>query len=141
VGTGSFRYRIRLDELPLLRTLGIAFHALTAQISDAQTLVDTLMSWLGNTPTPWVINTELGDLSRASPPYDKPLFNFLRYDMKLEAEWLARELGLKLDSGTIDRYRRLDAPENMPMLYEYGRQAAERQLKIGHLKLACPHSS
>jgi hypothetical protein len=140
VGTGSFRHRIQLDELPLLRTLGIALHALTAQVSDAQQLVDMLMSWLGNSPMSWPINSELGDLGRVSPPFDQPLFNFLRYDVKLETDWLARELGVSVDGRTVSAYRRLDAPENIPAIYELGVRAAERQVRREHLELATGRS-
>jgi hypothetical protein len=141
VGTGSFRHRIQVDELPLLRTLGVALRALVAQISDAQTLVDILMSWLGNSPTHWVINSELGDLSHVSSPYDQPLFNFLRYDIKLEPDWLSNELGVTLDRRKVESYRRLDAPRNMPFIYELGRLAAERQIRREHLELALSRSA
>jgi hypothetical protein len=136
IGTGSYRPRIALQELPLLRTMGIALHALTAQVSDAQQLVDMLMSWLGRTPLSWPINTELGDLGQAPPPYGRELFNFLRYDVKLEQEWLEKELGIVLDPRTVRMFRRLDAAENIPALYDFGVQAAERQMQRQHLELA-----
>lgn len=136
VGTGSFRRRMTMDELPMLRTLGIALIALTGQVADSQQLVDMLMSWLGHSPMSWPINSELGDLGRVPPPYDRPLFNFLRYDVKLERDWLAETLGVKVDDKTVSSFRRLDAAENIPAIYELGVQAAERQLKREHLELA-----
>ncbi len=136
VGTGSYRPRIALDELPLLRTLGIAFHALTAQVSDAQQLVLMLMSWLGSSPVKWTASSELGDLGEAPPPYNMPLFNFLRYDVLLEKEWLATELGINLDAKEISDYRRLDASENIPVMYDLGKLAAEKQMLPEHIRLA-----
>jgi hypothetical protein len=136
IGTGSYRYRLSLDELPMLRTIGIAMHALTAQITDSQQLVDMLMSWLGSTPLSWPINSELGDLGQIPPPYEKPLFNYLRYDVKLEKEWLASNLGVSVDTETITKYRRLDAAENISAIYELGVQAAERQMLRTHLEAA-----
>lgn len=136
VGTGSFRHRITLEELPLLRTIGIALHALTAQVSDAQQLVDMLMTWLGNSPVKWPINSELGDLGLIPPPFRQPLFNFLRYDIKLEKDWLERELAVQMSAKEISGYRRLDAAENIPVLYELGVEAAERQMRREHLEAA-----
>lgn len=136
VGTGTFRPRVSLDELPLLRTLGIAIHALTAQVSDAQQLVLMLMSWMGDSPVKWIANSELGDLGNAPPPYGRPLFNFLRYDVRLEADWIEQELGLTIDRLKLSHYRRLDAPENIPAMYELGVLAAERQMLPEHVRRA-----
>ncbi len=136
VGTGTYRPRVALDELPWLRTLGIAFHALTAQVSDSQQLVLMLMSWMGDSPVKWTANTELGDLGESPPPHGIPLFNFLRYDVRLEQEWISQQLGLDVDRATIKQYRRLDAPENIPAIYELGVLAAERQITREHVQRA-----
>ena len=140
MGTGTHRPRIAADELPMLRTLGIAFHALTAQGSDAQQLVLTMMSWMGTSPIKWTVNSELGDLGNTPSPFGKPLFNFLRYDVVLEKNWLSHELDTNLDERQIARFRRLDAPENIPALYALGVRAAERQMKREHIQLAVPNS-
>jgi hypothetical protein len=87
IGTGSDRPRIVLEEPPLLRTMGIALHALTALVSDAGQLVDMQMSLLGRAP-PLLI------------------------------------------------YRRLNAAEKIPMVYEFGVQAAEQQILRHHLEPA-----
>lgn len=136
IGTGSYRYRLSLDQLPMLRTLGIAIHALTAQISDAQQLVEMLMSWLGRTPLSWPINSELGDLGQVTPPFRQALFNYLRYDVKLEQEWLASNLGVNLDTKEISNFRRLDAAENISKIFDLGVQAAELQIQRKHLEVA-----
>jgi hypothetical protein len=133
VGTGSYRYRVSEDDLPWFRTLGIALHALVSELSDSQQLVLALMSWFGRSPTRWTINSELGDLGEAPPPLDQPLFNFLRYDVQLDDEWLGRELGVKLPPKTLASYRLMEAAANMPAIYELGRQAAERQVRREHL--------
>jgi hypothetical protein len=136
IGTGSFRYRLSLDELPMLRTIGIAMHALTSQMTDAQQLVDMLMSWLGRTPLSWPINSELGDLGEIAPPYDKALFNYLRYDARLEKDWLAGKMGINLDPRTVFNYRRLDAAENITAIYDLGVRVAEQQMMREHLDVA-----
>ena len=95
--------------------------------------VSALSRYLWRRPTPWPINSELGDVSQAAPPFNKPLFRFLRYDVRLEQEWLARELGVSLDKSQVTNYQLMDAPENIPAIYDLGVRAAELQIKREHL--------
>ena len=132
IGTGTYRPIINPDHMPWMRTFGVAVHALIAQISDSQDLVMALMSWLGQSPTKWVINSEFGDLGQVAPPNNQPLFRFLHYNVRLEHQWLDQELGIKLDDATLDSYRCMDIPSNIPALYQLGVQAAERQIQAEH---------
>jgi len=133
IGTGYSRPRVGLRELRWIRPLGMAIRALGAQIAETQQLVLTLMSWLGDTPTAWPINSEIGDVAGVPAPFGQPLFRFLRYDIRIEQDWLAREFGVEIDARTIARYRLLDAPENIPAIHALGALAAERQIKREHL--------
>jgi len=132
VGTGSFRPTVELPELRWFRPIGLARQALMAQISEGQQLVLTLMSWMGESPTPWVINSELGNMSLGPRLYDRPLFQFLRYDMRLESEWLRQELGITLDKKALRHLRQLDAVENITTLYDMGTRAAKMQIRREH---------
>jgi hypothetical protein len=133
IGTGTHRSTLSLADMPWMRTFGLAVHALAAQISDSAELVMALMSWLGHSPTKWSINSEMGNLGEVAPPYNQPLFRFLRYDVRLEHKWLADELGIKLDNATLNSYRCMDIPANIPALYKLGVQAAEKQIHPDHL--------
>jgi hypothetical protein len=133
VGTGSSRPRVGLNELAWIRSIGMAVRALSAQVAESEQLVLTLMSWLGDTPTVWPINSELTDVASIAAPRNQPLFRFLRYDIRLEQAWLARELGVTLDERTISSYRMIDAAENIPAIYELGARGAERQMRRDHL--------
>jgi hypothetical protein len=133
IGTGSFRYRIIAERLPLLRTLAFATHALASQINDSEQLVLTLMSWLGESPISWHINSELGDVSAIASPYARPLFRFLPYNIDLDAQWLERELGVTLPARTAAKLRSIDAAGNIPLLYELGGRGAARQIRAEHL--------
>jgi hypothetical protein len=134
VGTGTHRFRLQLNELPRLRTLGIAAHALSSQMSDSGQLILMLMSWLGYSPTPWVFDSILKGLGVADSPGGQPFFKFLRYDVVLERDWLLRELQIDLNEGLLRRYRLLDAPENIPAIYDLGARAAAMQIKPEDLK-------
>ena len=133
IGTGSFRPHVSLKELAWIRPIGMAIRALGGQIAESSQLVLTLMSWLGDCSTAWPINSELNDLAVVPAPFGQPLFRFLRYDIRLEQGWLARELGLTIDERTLSRYELIDTPENIPAIYELGKQAAARQIKREHL--------
>jgi hypothetical protein len=137
VGTGSsYLHKMTMRDARWTRALGIAVHSLASLMSDSQQFVLALMSWLGESPMAWKINSELGDLSAVPPPHGQPFFRFLRYDVALEADWLRDHLGLPLDTKTVMSYRRLDAPENIPALYELGARAAEQQIERSHLERA-----
>jgi uncharacterized protein len=105
------------------------------QIADNQLLTLTLMSWLGKGRPRWEINSEIGDLSTIEPPFGA-LFRFLRYDVKLEADWLKDTLGVCLSQRDLARARRFDDPEIMPLLDDLGRRAAKLQMHEADLAAA-----
>jgi len=135
IGTGSYRPRLTYKDLQRIYSINLTIHALSAQISEAQQLILTLMMWLGSpSATPWTINREIGDLSDTPPPYHQALFKFLRYDILLEKDWLQKELGRFVSQKRLASYRQIDVPDNVAALYELGVAAAEKQLKLEHLK-------
>jgi hypothetical protein len=132
IGTGVYRSRLSLPELRYIRAIGLAIRALSALISDGTGLVLQLMQLMGECPAPWTINSEIGDLRDDGLPGGK-LFRFSRYDVHLDGPWLAENLDLKLSERDVTRVRRMDDPVTIPLAYEIGRRAAERQVKAEHL--------
>jgi len=132
VGTGTYRPRLSYQNLGFARFTKLAFHALISLMTDAEVLVMALMQWMGECPAPWTINSEVGTLADVAPPGGK-LFRFLRYDVRLEKEWLARELGVQVTDDVLERLRGMDDPSMVDQLYEIGRRAAEKQVKPEHL--------
>jgi uncharacterized protein len=132
VGTGTYRPRLSYKNLGFARFTKLALHALISMMNDAEVLVMGLMQWMGECPAPWVINSEVGTLADVAPPGGK-LFRFLRYDVRLEKEWLARELDVQVTDDVLERLRGMDDPSMVDQLYEIGRQAAEKQVKPEHL--------
>jgi hypothetical protein len=61
------------------------------------------------------------------------MFRFLRYDVRLEKEWLARELNVTVTDDLLARLRGMDDPSLVDKLYEIGSCAAEKQVKPEHL--------
>jgi hypothetical protein len=131
LGTGTFRPRLSYESLGFARFTKLAFHALISLMSDAEMLVLTMMQWLGESPAPWLINSEIGTLAGDAPPGGK-MFRFLRYDVRLEKEWLAREIDYQATDDLLTRLRGMDDPGLVHVLYEIGHRAAEKQVKPEH---------
>jgi hypothetical protein len=132
IGTGAYRTQLTAAAARRFRAIGLAFWALAGLIGDGAGLVLALMQWLGECPTPWPINSEVGDLRDESLPGGK-LFRFLRYDVQLDPAWLAENIDMKLPPADVIRVRRMDDTGTIPLAYEIGRCAAERQVKAEHL--------
>jgi len=103
----------------------------------AETFVLQQMQYLGQCPAPWLINSEIGTLAGDSPPQGK-LFRFLRYDVRLELDWIERELGSrteeifgrKLTTADVIRMRSMDDPTIIPSIYKLGQIAADPSSKV-----------
>ena len=104
-------------------------------IAESEVLVLTLMTYLGQSPVVWPINSEIGDLGSLTAPIGN-LFRFLRYDVRLEEPWLAQNLGKHFSSDLIAKLRQMDNPANMSTLYELGQSAAAKQAKRDDLAFA-----
>jgi uncharacterized protein len=132
VGTGSHRPRLEYESLGFARFTKLAFQALLSLITDSETQVLALMQWFGECPAPWLINSEIGTLAEDAPPGGK-MFRFLRYNVRLEKDWLKNELDYEVSDALLSRLRNMDDPTVVDHLYEIGRLAALRQVKLEHL--------
>jgi hypothetical protein len=131
IGTGSHRPRLSFEKLMIAKFLRLSLQALMSMMHDAQQSVLTQMLWMGETPTPWTINSEIGDLRNDAPPGGK-MFRFLRYDVRLETDWLERWNGIKLGAREVARLRQMDDPSIVPAIYEIAQAAAKRQVRADH---------
>jgi hypothetical protein len=132
IGTGSWRRIYAAGEAQRMTAIHLAFQALQGLIADNSVEVLTLMQMLGRSDTPWTINSEIGDLSGVQVPVE-PLFVFQRFDVRLERDWLRRELGITVGEEHLGDLRRLDRADNVPLLHELGQAAAERFVEARHL--------
>ena len=114
-----------------LPAAGLAVKALTGMINNSSTQVLTLMQMLGETSTRWTINSEIGDRAGVLLPKE-PLFQFLRYDVRLEKDWLKEELDMDVSDSDLTHLRLMDQPKAIPELYEIATLAAKKQVKKEH---------
>lgn len=133
VGTGSFRPTMSLEQARKATAFGLALRSLAAIIAENQNQALTLMSYFGRSPILWPINSEIGEVGSLVPPGGE-LFRFLRYDARLEADWLSHKLAIDLPPATISSLRRMDEAANMPTLLAIGQAAGARQVRLEHFE-------
>jgi len=132
IGTGSFRNKIKSKSIGFLPSLVFAGRTLLGLMTDLGINVIAQMQWLGKSQDPWVINSEIGDLSNdlLTP---EPLFAFQRYDLSLEQVWLKSNLNIDMPMNKLKDLRKLDSIETIEELYQLAKLAARKQIKSEHL--------
>jgi uncharacterized protein len=137
IGTGSYRDELVPDQLGVGKTAKIAYRALTSLMNDAQTFILMQMQYLGETLTPWLINSEVGTLAGDGPSQGK-LFRFMRYDIRLEPLWMKQHLDADVSLAETVRLRAMDDPSIIEAIYELATVAAKKQVMAEHWSGALP---
>jgi uncharacterized protein len=116
VGTGAFRNVQPADRLMSMRSGALALNALLSAVRHGGQMIDDMLALLGRNAR---------DGAALLP---EPLFEFLRLDVRLERDWLARELGLDVSEAALARLRRMDDTTHPDLAWEIGRRAGKRIL-------------
>jgi hypothetical protein len=134
IGTGARRDRMSLDTARRAPAAQLGIAALASMVTDSSNQVLTMLHMLGRTHSPWTLNSEIGDLDgfTLSP---EPLFSFERYDVRLDRDWLKRELGLGIGLDEISAVSAMDNCDALPLAYEIGSLAAAKFVRAEHLGL------
>ena len=103
-------------------------------IRDANRQTQMILQYLSQSPTSWLIDQEVGDLSDDLLTPQAAL-SYLRYDAFLEQEPLTR-LGLSALISRLDSLREMSATDNMEALKIVGERAAEAQIRAEHFPQA-----
>lgn len=129
IGTGTFRHRV--GNLSFLARLAAPFavQALRSMMADNDALVLTMMQSLGRSETPWVTNSEVGDLNNVCIA-GAPLFTFRRYDILLENWWLKEKIGRTVPEELLPKLRDMSSLDTMQLIYELAQEAAKQQIPI-----------
>ena len=138
VGTGSFRTPLKPGFLLRRIPPYFAAKALQGLVNDSDVLSLTLMQWLSAPKRPWEINSEIGTMQGELLGHDdpggapKPLLSFIRYDARLESEWLSAtfgtDLGRAMTADYIGDLQQLDRPDMIDELFHIGALAAKKQV-------------
>ena len=130
IGTGTFRDPILRHTLKRKPAAGFAVETLIGLMSDCQIANQALLQWMGYSPAPWTINSEIGTLAEDNLA-TQPVLTYQRYDIKLEQRWLRDTLGIQVSDSEMVQLRRLDNPAAMGALEEYAKAAARQQVNLG----------
>ena len=129
-GTGSF---FRLPQKASLRSynnlqwVGLLISQL---LNDATELNQLVLQWISTSPTPQVIDRQIGDLSEDRPA-GTGLLTYLRYDVALEPKAL-ESVGLHYDAGQARQLWEMSDVRNLEDLDRVGEAAARAQVKEEH---------
>jgi hypothetical protein len=109
---------------------GGAIKALFSLMDDCGMLVETMMQWIGTSPTKRVLNREIGDLSQDSLA-GLPLLSYLRYNVMLTPDEVDA-LHPGLSAGRLQALGEMDNPDQMDLLLELGQTAGTRKILDAH---------
>lgn len=130
VGTGTWSQARKLADVTHRRVWDWAREIPSMLISDASKQAQLLLQSLSRTPTPWLIDREVGDVS-GQLISDKPLLSYLRYNAILNQEDL-EHIGLAHLGDRAEALRNMGDAGNARALLEIGRASAKQQMAGGH---------
>ena len=114
-----------------------AIHAvlsLKALMEDCADQVETLMQWLSHSPTARAIDREMGTVQPVLG--GQPLCSYLRYNVHLQSDWCAKNLGEAISARALKALEAMDQPDNIPELDRVGRLAGRKLVKPEHFSAA-----
>jgi len=163
IGTGHHRVRIgRKSRLPKsfwLNTAGrfmptvredlneamFAVDALRGILADCDQLVIKTLQALSEPRLPWVINSELGDLSGEligrGAGVNEHLLTFQRYNLGLERSVMHEPYGVPIPEDELPSLHAIDDPNVLPRLYELAAEAAKMQVNSEDFSRFLPRES
>ena len=125
VGTGSKGPTVESQEYGEMAAAKLAMISLASLMDDASALNETVLQWLSSSPTAREIDAETGDLGKDVLGGGKPWLTYLRYDARLEGQWLNSVLGLALSDKDLAGLEEMDNPKKIEALATVGRAAAK----------------
>jgi hypothetical protein len=131
LGTGYDELALKADEVMDMPAALLAMRSLAALMDDCTWLGQTVLQWLGVSPTAWEIDREVGDL-RDDHIDGRKLLTYLRYNVKLDRVWLKERLNLEIPEAEVEALRAMDNPGNVDALARVGAAAAKVQVSPGH---------
>jgi hypothetical protein len=131
VGTGTFSKRLGTDEVMGKPAAELAFRSLLTLMDDCDALNQTLLQWMARTPVRWEIDREIRKLEN-DRLCKHELLTYLRYNAKLEPEWLRKSVGMEMIEAKVKELAEMDKPKNVADLAEVGRRTAEAQVNEDH---------
>jgi hypothetical protein len=130
IGTGTFKSRDSVRKVMNSRAWDWTVQVPTMLIEDAGVWNQMLLQLLSRSPTPWVIDEEVGNLQNdlIAP---EPALSYLRYDARVTPAGLT-EIGLPNLTYRIDRLHDMTNYDARDQLLDIGRRSAALQILPEH---------
>lgn len=134
LGTGYSEAQIPSEEAKKPAAIS-ALLGLASLMDDAMALNEQLLQWMSVSPTARVIDSEVGDLATDLPAGGPPLLTYLRYNARLEGDWLRSNVRPDYSDDDAKKLNEMDKPDNMDRLVEIG-QAVAKKVEESHFPVA-----
>ena len=132
VGTGYCDVRFKPEEVLKMPAIQLALQSVMSIMGDSDWLSQTMLQWLSRSPTPWKIDSEVGDMQADVLGEGPAWLTYLRYTLAFESAWLKQQLNLDLSPEEATSLYAMDNPNNVQKLSELGLAAAKVQVKPEH---------
>lgn len=130
IGTGTFERRDSVDKVMKARAWDWTVQVPTMLMEDAGVWNQLLLQLLSRSPTPWVIDDEVGNLEH-DLIVPEPALTYLRYDARVTPSGLT-EIGLPHLAHRTGRLHDMTNYAGRDQLLDIGRRSAERQILPEH---------
>ena len=128
VGTGAWKRNDNVDDVVKGKLWDWAKQVPSMLMEDASWHNQLILQYLSSTPTPWEIDSEIGDLS-SDLLLSEPALHYLRYNVPLEKNELDK---LGFTDVNVESLREMSEAKNRDVLVKIGKKAAEQQVLDEH---------
>lgn len=131
VGTGFWSDVVDVDRIMNLKVWNWAIEVPGMFLQDVSLLVELILQSFSQTPTPTLVDSEIGDLANdlLTP---EPLLSYIRYDVSLDEAGLS-EIGFERLASDLAGLRDMTRADKVTDMIEVGQAAARHQMIPDHL--------
>jgi patatin-like phospholipase/acyl hydrolase len=135
IGTGVNRIHKSVQNITTYQEFKWASEIPDMLMQDASWQNQLILQWLSNSPAPWKINGEVGDLAEdliAPGDNGNGLISYLRYNTWLMKDELDKLMSKSYPQQKVDDFNLMDHAANCDELYDIASVAAEQQMLDAH---------
>lgn len=135
IGTGVSKFNKHYKEITAYQEFQWAAQIPDMLMQDASWQNQIILQWLSNSPAPWNIDGEIGDLSGDMMYKDekgKGLISYLRYNTWLMKDELEKLMSKKYTQEKVDSFIEMDVASNCEELFQIAEKAAEKEIHGEH---------
>jgi patatin-like phospholipase/acyl hydrolase len=135
IGTGVNKFNKHYKEITAYQEFQWAAQIPEMLMQDASWQNQVMLQWLSNSPIPWEIDGEIGNLSDdllAPGDTGRGLISYTRYNTWLMKDALDKLMGKSYTQEQVDSFIEMDHAENCVDLFGIASAAAEKEMHEDH---------